>query len=77
MTNAVLRACAVVLVVRVRQTRRDHAAGVLRQLRTLGSKVVGCVVNGIQPNDDSPSYYYTGQYDYSPHPPTPDHRPAA
>jgi capsular exopolysaccharide synthesis family protein len=61
----------VVLVVRVRQTRRDQAADVLRQLRALGSKVVGCVVNGIQPNDDSPSYYYAGQYDYSPHPAEP------
>ncbi len=72
----------VVLVVRVRQTRRDQAAGVLRQLRALGSKVVGVVVNGIQPNDDSPSYYYAGQYDYSPHPsdvpsPSPSPRPDA
>ena len=57
----------VVLVVRVRQTRRDQAADVLRQLRALGSKVVGCVVNGIEPND-SHSYYYTGQYNYSSHP---------
>ncbi|MDP3213464.1 MAG: polysaccharide biosynthesis tyrosine autokinase [Deltaproteobacteria bacterium] len=57
----------VVLVVRVRQTRRDQAADVLRQLRALGSKVVGCVVNGIEPND-SHSYYYTGQYNYSSNP---------
>jgi capsular exopolysaccharide synthesis family protein len=57
----------VVLVVRVRQTRRDQAADVLRQLRALGSKVVGCVVNGIEPNDSN-SYYYTGQYNYSSHP---------
>ena len=61
----------VILVVRVRQTRRDQAAGVLRQLRALGSKVVGVVLNAIEPNDDSPSYYYSGQYQYDPSPAEP------
>lgn len=58
----------VVLVVRMRQTRRDQAASVLRQLRSLGSTVAGCVLNAIEPNSDSPSYYYAGSYDYSPSP---------
>ncbi len=70
----------VVLVVRMRQTRRDQAASVLRQLRALGSTVAGCVLNAIEPNSDAPSYYYAGSYDYSPHPadlpkpPTPEAR---
>ena len=55
----------VVLVVRARQTRRDHAAMVVRQLKSLGSRVVGCVLNGFDGRDDSPGYYY-GRYDYSP-----------
>ncbi len=58
----------VVLVVRMRQTRRDQAASVLRQLRALGSTVAGCVLNAVEPNSDAPSYYYAGSYDYSPHP---------
>ncbi len=70
----------VVLVVRMRQTRRDQAASVLRQLRALGSTVAGCVLNAVEPNSDAPSYYYAGSYDYSPHPsdlpkpPTPEAR---
>lgn len=55
----------VVLVFRARQTRRDQAAGVLRQLRGLGSNVVGCVLNALDLEGDAPAYYY-GRYDYSP-----------
>lgn len=54
----------VVLVVRARQTRRDQAAMVVRQLKSLGSRVVGCVLNAFDGRDDSPGYYY-GRYDYS------------
>lgn len=56
----------VVLVVRARQTRRDQAAMVVRQLKSLGSRVVGCVLNAFDGRDDSPGYYY-GRYDYSSH----------
>ncbi len=57
----------VVLVVRSRYTRRDQGAAVVRQLRDLGSHVVGVVLNAIDLREGSPSYYY-GKYDYSPHP---------
>lgn len=57
----------VVLVVRARKTRRDQAAMVVRQLKSLGSRVVGCVLNAYDGRDDSPGYYY-GRYDYSPNP---------
>lgn len=55
----------VVLVLRARQTRRDHAADVLRQFRSLGTRVIGCVLNSVDMRDEGPSYYY-GKYDYSP-----------
>lgn len=63
----------VVLVVRSRYTRRDQGAAVVRQLRDLGSRVVGVVLNAIDLRDGSPAYYY-GKYDYSSHT---DEAPAA
>jgi capsular exopolysaccharide synthesis family protein len=57
----------VVLVVRTRKTRRDQGQMVIRQLRTLGSRLVGCVLNAVDLRDDSPSYYYS-RYNYAPHP---------
>ena len=58
----------VILVVRSRYTRRDQSAAVVRQLRDLGSKVIGVVLNAVDLRDDAPSYSYYGKYDYSPHP---------
>lgn len=55
----------VVLVLRSRQTRRDQATVVVRQLRSLGSRIAGCVLNAVDLRDDAPGYYY-GRYDYSP-----------
>jgi Mrp family chromosome partitioning ATPase len=57
----------VVLVVRARSTRRDQGAGVVRQLRDLGSNVVGVILNAVDLREDTPSYYYYGKYDYSSH----------
>ncbi len=57
----------VVLVVRARSTRRDQGAGVVRQLRDLGSNVVGVILNAVDLREDTPSYYYYGRYDYSSH----------
>ena len=56
-----------VLVLRARSSRRDNASEVLRQFRTLGTKVIGCVLNAVDLRDESPAYYY-GRYDYSARP---------
>ena len=56
-----------VLVLRARSSRRDNASDVLRQFRTLGTKVIGCVLNAVDLRDESPAYYY-GRYDYSARP---------
>lgn len=56
----------VVLVCRARQTRRDQVSVVVRQLRTLGSKLVGVVLNAVDLQEEVPAAYY-GKYDYSSH----------
>ncbi len=60
----------VVLVVRARFTRRDQGAAVVRQLRDLGSRVVGVILNAVDLREESPgySYHYYNKYDYSSHP---------
>jgi polysaccharide biosynthesis transport protein len=57
----------VILVVRARYTRRDQGAAVVRQLRDLGSTLVGVVLNAVDLREEVPTYYY-GKYDYSPSP---------
>ena len=40
----------------------------VRQLRDLGSNVVGVILNAVDLREDTPSYYYYGKYDYSSNP---------
>lgn len=56
----------VILVVRARKTLRARAGAVLAQLRSLGARVAGVVLNDVDLNRESEAayYYYSGGYDY-------------
>lgn len=55
-----------VMVLRARRTRLDDADISLRQMRAVGIRVVGCVLNAVDPRDDASSYYYGKRYAANP-----------
>jgi capsular exopolysaccharide synthesis family protein len=55
----------VILVVRCRKTLRARARVVLTQLRSLGARVAGVILNDVDlHSEDSKYYYYAGSYEY-------------
>jgi succinoglycan biosynthesis transport protein ExoP len=54
------------VVVRANSTTRDAVHVVLRQMRTVGARVIGGVMNAIDPRagERDPHYYYYGRSDY-------------
>ena len=56
-----------VVVVRARKTLRARASKILGQLRSLGARVAGVVLNDVELSRDGDSvYYYAGTYEYRP-----------
>lgn len=55
-----------VMVLRARRTRLDDAENSLRQMRAVGIRVVGCILNAVDPRDDASTYFYGKRYASTP-----------
>lgn len=58
----------VVMVLKARSTRLDDAESSLRQMNAVGAHIIGCVLNAVDPRDDTSSYFYGKRYAAQPQP---------